>query len=633
MKSFYVIAIVLVAALSLSPFVFLPKEDTSRFDGLVVGYSTYGAKIKSIDPATCGDTSSASLQGNFYEGLYAYHFLKRPVEVIPQLAAAMPEVSEDRLTYTIRLAEGVRYSRNPCFGVDEDGRPKTRTVRAEDFVLAFKRVADFHVSSTLAWPLVGDKIVGLHDYRARTRRYKPGDFSRYNLPIEGVTAMDERTVAIRLTVPFPQLVYVLASTMFAPVPPEVIDYHLAAEDDGAGGRVSIPITDRSPEIHNREAVVGTGPYVLTEWIRGGRIVLERNREFREQLYPQEGEPDDREAGLLDDAGKQVPFVDVLYRTYVAESNPAWMMFLTRQSDVAGIPQEVFDSVINPSRELAEQWERRGVRLLKEAADPSIFWFGFNLRDPLLGKSRSLRQALSLAYDVQGQIDLLMNGRGRPAVNMAPESFEGHKEAGPSPYARFDVEAARAKLIDARRELVEAGVLLVAQPIPPLTLDIGSTAPSARRMAEYAQGQFRQIGIELKVELNDWPTLQGKVDRGQVQLFSMGWRADYPDAETFLQLYYSPNIEKGSNSTYYSNPEFDELFTKAAVMPSSPERTDVYARMLKILNEDCPVLLMSQPVYFILVNDWVYNYKPHPIGYGFARFMRIDVEARRKAGGR
>jgi len=632
MKAFYVISIGVVAALTLSPFVFLPKEDTSRFDGLVVGYSTYGAKIKSVDPATCGDTSSASLQGYFYEGLYTYHFLKRPVEVVCQLAAAMPEVSEDRLTYTIRLKEGVRYARNPCFGVDGDDRAKTRTVRAEDFVLAFKRIADFHVSATLAWSLVGDKIVGLHEYRAQTRRYKPGEFSRYDLPLEGVTAIDEHTLRVRLKVPFPQLVYVLASTMTAPVPREVIDHHLTTKADGRA-RKPIPMKDRSAEIHDREAIVGTGPYVLTQWDRGGSIVLERNDQFRKQFYPTEGEPGDREAGLLDDAGKQIPFVDVFYRTFVPEPNPAWMIFLTRQSDVAGIPREVFDQVINPSRELTEQWERRGVRLLKEAADPSIFWFGFNLRDPVLGNSRSLRQALSLAYDVQGQIDVLMNGRGKPAANMAPESFEGHKQAGPSPYARFDVEAAREKLVDARRELVEAGVLAPGEPIRPLTLDMGSTSGPARRMAEYAQGQFRRIGVELKIELNDWPTLQGKVDRGQVQLFTMGWHADYPDAESFLQNYYSPNIEKGSNSTYYSNPEFDELFAKASIMAPSPERTELYARMLRILNEDCPVLLLSQPVYFILVNDWVHNYKPHPIGYGFGRFMRIDVEARRKAGGR
>ena len=56
-------------------------------------------------------------------------------------------------------------------------------------------------------------------------------------------------------------------------------------------------------------------------------------------------------------------------------------------------------------------------------------------------------------------------------------------------------------------------------------------------------------------------------------------------------------------------------------------------MLKMLNEDCPCLLLSEPIYFVLVHPWVHNVKPHPIGYGFGKFRRIDAQARHEAGGR
>jgi len=620
-----------VAALSLSPFVLLKRQSAVGSAGQVVGYNVYGAKVRSIDPATCGDTTSAAMQGNVYESLYAYHFLKRPLEVIAQLAEAIPEVSVDGLTYTIRIRKSVQYARNACFGIGADGKCKTRTVRAEDFVLAFKRIADFHLTTHLSWAFVGEKIVGLTEYRDKTRSFHKGDFSRYDLPLKGVEALDEHTLRIHLKTPFPQLLYVLAMHVYAPIPRELIDYHLATRDDKHGGREAIALNDRSPEIHDYRAMVGTGPYVLTDWIAGNKIVFRRNEDFRPDYYPSEGAPGDEEAGLLADAGKKVPFVDVKYYTYVAEDNPTWMLFLTKQVDTSGIPRAVYDSVISPSRDLADQWQSLGIRLVK-AIDPAIYWYAFNMDDKVLGASKSLRQALCLCYNVEEHIDVLYNGRGTRAVNMIPSSFEGHDKAGPGPYARFDLEAAKAKMIEAKRELVAAGVIKPGEDIPPLTLDTWSVDESSRQMAEFAQQQFKRIGVTLKVEMNDWPTLQDKVHRKQCQLYTMGWQADYSDPENFLQLYYSPNIRRGTNNTNYSNGQFDTLYELSAGMMPSPQRTQLYVQMTRILSEDCPVLLLSEPVSFILVNGWVHNVKPHPIGNGFGKYIRIDAAARRQAGG-
>jgi len=633
MKWFYVISVGIVLLGSLSPFVLLEAEQAGRFQGKVVAYNVYGAKVKSIDPATCGDTTSASVQGNFYESLYAYHYLKRPIEVVLQLAAGMPEVSPDGLSYTIRLKKGVKYSRNPCFGVDRNGTPKTRTLRAEDFVLAFKRIGDFHLTTTLSLAFIHDRIVGLKEYRQKTRSYNKGDFSRYDKEqIKGIRAIDEHTLQIRVDRPFPQLLYVLAMHVYAPIPREVIDYHLATRPDGAGGREPIPLNERSPEIYDPQAVVGTGAYVLSEWVRGGRIVMERNGEFREEYYPSEGAPGDKAAGLLDDAGKKVPFVDVRNLTFVQEDNPAWMMFITKQRDTAGIPRDVYSTVISPSKDLIDLWHKRGIRLIKETY-PAIYWFAFNTEDRVLGSSKSLRQALCLAFDVDRYVEVIHNGRGRRAVNTIPSTFKGHAEAGPSPYARFDLDAARQKLAQAKAELIAAGVIKPGEEIPPLILDMPGRDEHYRRMGEFAQGEFQRIGLNVRIELNDWPTLQKKVHNKQCQMYAMGWHADYHDAENFLQLYYSPNIKRGTNNTNYKNPQFDRLFERAATTMNEKDRIPLYAKMVKILNEDCPVLLLSEPISFILVYEWVHNVKPHPIGYGFGKYTRIDADLRRLAGGR
>jgi ABC-type transport system substrate-binding protein len=619
MLRFFITAGGFVALLSFSPVLFLSLGGVDDFSGKTVHYSGVGAKIKSMDPATCGDTTSATVQGQIYESFYGYHYLKRPVEVIPQLAAEMPHVSEDGLTYTIRLKDGIFYARNSCFGADRDGRAATRAVRADDFVLAFKRIADFHIASPLAWSFLSGKIKGLDDYRAKTKSYLEGDFDRYKIKVEGVRAIDNLTIQLQLTAPFPQLLNVLAMHNYAPIPHEVIDYYLSRK----------PLAERNAIITEVEQAVGTGAYRLTTWEKGSRLILERNEEYRHGFYPESGESGDREAGLLADAGNRLPFIDVIYMNVIEQPTPGWLRFHSRQSDFSGVPRDVFDSVISPSRELTEEWSRQGITLGKYGS-PVIYWLVFNMEDPLLKASPSLRQAMCLSYSVEDEIQLLRNGRGKRAINILPSSFPTHGLAGPGPYFRYDPEAAREKLKQARSELAVKDLLDKDGRIPEISVDLGSR--ESRRRGEFIKQQFSEIGLNVKIKLNDWPTLQEKVHTKRCQLFTMGWHADYPDGENFLQLFYGPNIAKGTNNSNYSNPKFDALYEQAKVMPDSPERRELYAKMVRMIGEDCPLVLLSEPLSFVLKYDWVKNYKPHPFGYGNTKHLRIDTDLRRRMGG-
>ncbi|MHC4983367.1 MAG: ABC transporter substrate-binding protein [Planctomycetota bacterium] len=626
MKWFYFTSLGVVCLLALTPYVLLDPPESGQLAGKVVTYNIYSAKVKSIDPATCGDTTSAGIQGSIYEGLYCYHYLKRPLEVIPQLADGMPEISADGLTWTIKIKKGVKYARNPCFGLEADGRPRTRTVTAGDFVLGFKRIADYHMTSQLAMAFVHDTIEGVKDYRQRTRKYAKGDLSRYDKEeISGVKALDEHTLQIRLARVFPQFQYVLAINTYAPIAREIIPYYLERKR----GKEPIRMSERVPEIHDFKAAVGTGPYVMTDWVKAGRIVLERNPDFRPVFYPREGAPGDKEAGLLEDAGRRVPFIDVVHLVFVKENNTAWGMFEKMQRDSAGIPRDVYGDVISPEKALLQEWRDRGIKLIKDTY-PAVFWIAFNMEDPVVGQSKSLRQALCLAYDVESHIDILFNGRGKRATNTIPSSTKGHEKAGPSPYARFDLRLARKKLNQAKQELAAKGVIASGGDIPELTLSLPGRDEEDRRFGIFAQRQFAKLGIKLQIDLNDWPTLQKKVHNKQAQLYAMGWHADYPDAENFLQLYYSPNITRGTNNTNYANHEFDKLFEKASKELDEQKRIELYAKMTRIINEDCPVLLLSEPITYYLHYEWVKNIKLHPIGYGFRKFTRIDDEMRRRA---
>jgi oligopeptide transport system substrate-binding protein len=633
MKCFYIIALIVTIALVASPFWLLESEDTSRFEGKIVQYITYPSKINSVDSVTCGDTMSASVQGGFYEGLYNYHYLKRPIEIVPQLADGMPVVAADGLTYTVKIKKGVKYFRNPCFGTESDGRHKTRTVTAHDFVLAYKRVGDFHVNTRLSLAFVQDKILGLSKYRQKTRNYAPGDFSRYEKEdLPGVVALDDYTVQFKLSKPFPQLQYILAMQCYAPMAHEVISYHLCTQDDGKGGRETIPIKERSTEVRTPEAVVGTGAFMLTDWVRGNKVIMVRNPDFRDVYYPSEGAPGDEERGLLKDAGKKLPFIDVKHMLCVQEPNPDWMLFQEKQRDYAWIPTRVYQTVISPSNELLASWKKEGITLLKNP-QTALYWIAFNMEDKVVGKSKALRQGLYLSFDVDKYIEVVWNGRGIRGLNVIPSPLPGHKETGRGPYAHVDLSAARKKIEQAKKELVAAGVIKPGQDIPPITLDIGSRDEQAHRMAEFIMGEFRKIGVTVKTELNDWPTLQDKINNKRFQAVTLGWHADYPDAENFLQNFYSPNIDLNTNYVSYVNEEFDNLFEEANKYSNINDRVPLYAKMAQIIAEDVPVILLAEPITYTLLMPWTHNFKSHPIAYGLGKHTRIDVKARVEAGGR
>jgi ABC-type transport system substrate-binding protein len=435
---------------------------------------------------------------------------------------------------------------------------------------------------------------------------------------------------------------VLALSNYAPCPREAIDYWLT-------GQGKTPPDERSVEFTEAEMVVGTGAYILHTFRRKDQVVLVRNPDYREEYYPTAEEMIElaerrgfgeagrdwvaqlESMGLLQDAAKRVPFIDAMVFEFVGETYPAWMLFLSRRTDASGIPRETFEGIVTPEKKLTDQWRRRGI-YMRTSWVPSVYWIAFNMEDPLLGASQSLRQAMCLSYNVAMQIKVLYNDRGRPARNIVPTAFKAHRAAGPGPWYRFDVEAAKQKIAQARSELAAAGLLDEDGEIPEIKFDLGQ-GTNSKRMAEFARQQFSRIGLRIKPVHNDWPTLQQKVHNKQAQMYTMGWHADYYDSETFLQLFYSPNIAKGTNNTNYSNPAYDRLYEQIRSMPDTPRRTELYAEMINIISEDVPVLLLSEPQAFVLYYDWFQNVLRHPIGYGFSKYQRIDAEMRRKMGGR
>jgi len=557
----------------------------------MVLYSALASKVRGLDPGDIGDVTSSTVASQFFECLYQYHYLIRPYKLIPQLADGMPEISEDGLTYTIRIKKGVCFYDDECFPGG-----KGRELKTSDFAFAWKRIANIKYFSKNWW-IFDNRVVGLDEFREYTKNCKSIDDVDYARPIEGLQVPDDYTLIIKLKKPWPQIIYLLAHLPTAPIAEEAVDYY-------------------KKDIMSHP--VGTGPFKLAQWHRGSYIKMVRNPDFREQFYPAQGQPSDLEKGLLIDAGRKLPIPDKMIMTFMQEDQPRWLQFLRGKIDTSGIPKDNFNQAIDVSRNLTPEMRRKNIHL-KTFRDPSTFWIGFNMEDSVLGNNKPLRKAISYAIDKLEFIELFTNNRAERAYGFIPPLMKSYNPKIAETGQKYDPNKARKLLKDAKD--------IYGGELPLLTLAAPGTDTLSRQMGQFYQRGLKDIGLNVEVEYMDWPTFQDRVKTKSAQMFLLGWVADYPDAESFLQLFYSKNASPGTNNFNYSNPEFDKIYEKVSVMSDSPERTRLYQKAEQIVIEDCPATFMTHQVAYVLHHDWVGNYKPHAFQYGLAKYRRIDLEKR------
>ncbi len=577
-------------------------------DEMVMYYQT--SRIRGFDPAKAGDVASALSIARIYEGLLQYSYLERPYKVEPLLAEELPEVSEDGLVYTFKIRKGIYFQDDPCF---EATNGKGRELTAGDFVYSIKRIADVRAESTGFW-VYNKRIAGLNEFRDASRESKTTD---YDAPVEGLQALDKYTFQMKLTKPYPQLLWILTMHYAYAVPREAVEYY-------------------GKDFLNHP--VGTGPYRLASWRRQYRVEFERNPKWAEtgrvELYPSQGEPGDAEKGLLDDAGKPVPFVDRIIARVIDDTSTQWLKFVTGEMESSGISRDNWNAVLTQEKELSEGLRKMGVRLFSSQT-LDVYYIGFNMDDPVVGgnpkegadpervaKARKLRQALTCAFNSK-EWERFYNNRVARATGPIPPGVAGY-DSKPSPYP-FDLDKAKKLLAEAG---YPDGIDPETGKTLSLKMEVGSAASSEfRQSLELISAFMKKIGVRIELSYNNWPTFLSKMDRRQCQLYMLGWVADYPDAENFLQLFYGPNSSPGPNHSNYENPAFDELYRQIQTMPDGEERTAIYRKMADMVVEDAPWIFMHNPMSYGLYHAWVENYKPHDFPYSMGKYRKINVKTR------
>lgn len=640
-----------------------------------IRYGAFTGPPKTLDPAKSYSSDETLFIAQIYEPPLQYDYLKRPVELVPLAAAKMPTVTyyntkgqklpenvdPKKIAYSlydIEIKPGMYYQPHPALAKDEKGEYRyhhlsakdlapiyslndfkyqgTREVTADDFAYEIKRLASPALQSPI-FGLMSDYIVGFPEYgKTLQNAYKKlPDKNAFldlrNYPLEGVKVIDRYHYQIKIKGIYSQFKYWLAMPFFAPIPWEA-DYFYSQP----GMKEKNITLDWFP--------IGSGPYLLAENNPNKQMVLERNPNFHGEKYPSVGEPGDKEKGYLEDAGKPMPFVDKFIFSLDKESIPRWYKFLQGYYDKSGVSADSFDQAIrfdaNGKPIVSPELQKKGIQL-QTSISPSLFYIGFNMQDDVVGgygeKQKKLRQAIAIAVDYEEFISIFLNGRGVPAQGPIPPGIFGYEKKDFNPVVYYDDHGKikRKPLAFAKKLMVEAGYPNGIDPKTGraliLNYDAASSGnPDDQALFNWLRKQFAKLGIQLNIRATQYNTFQDKIRRGNAQIFSWGWNADYPDPENFLFLLYGPNgIVKsgGENASNYSNPKVNALFDQIKNMPNGPERQAKITELLKIVREDSPWLFGFHPIDFVLSHSWNRPSKPNPIANNLLKYERLNPKER------
>jgi ABC-type transport system substrate-binding protein len=561
----------------------------------------------SFDPAQISDLYSRTVAAGIFDAPLEFAFMARPFRLRPNTAAAMPEVSADFRSFTIRLKPGILFDDDPAFG----GRKRELT--AADYVYSIKRHYDPRWKSGNLYILESAKILGLSELRKRALDAKqPFD---YDTEVEGLRALDRYTLQIRLAEPSPRFLYNLADGSFTgALAREVVEAH--------GDKVG-------------EHPVGTGPYRLAQWKRSSRMLLQKNPNYREVLYDEQPPADDARLQAIAQQfkGRRLPIIDQVQISVIEEAQPRWLSFLNGEQDLLeGVPGEFADIAI-PNNQLAPNLAKRGIGMLRvPRADVAVTYFG--MEHPLVGGTApdkvALRRAIALAVDVPREIALVRRGQAVPAQSPVAPGAWGYDPAFRSEMSEHNLARAKA-LLDLYGYVDRDGDGWRDQPDGrPMQLEY-ATSPdqTSRQLSELWKKNMDALGLRIEFKVAKWPEQLKASRAGKLMMWGVGWSASQPDADTFLALGYGPN--KGqANHARFDLKAFNELYERQRMLPDGPERQALIDQAKKIMIAYMPYKVHVHRITTDLWHPWVLGFDRNLFVRDFWKYL--DIDAAMQAGG-
>jgi len=358
-------------------------------------------------------------------------------------------------------------------------------------------------------------------------------------------ALNDTTFQIVLTEPFPPFLGMLAMKYASVVPQEVVNKY---------GK------------EFRKFPVGTGPFQFQLWEEGIKLVLRKNKNYFEK----------------DENNERLPYLDAVSITFIIDKQVAFMEFMKGNLDfISGIEACYKDALLTKEGTLHEEYAQKIT--LQTGPYLNTEYLGFLLKEkennPLLIKE--VRQAINYGFDREKMIKYLRNNMG----------YAGTSGFVPLGMASFDPARVKGYHYNPQKalELLQKAGFPNGEGLPVIPLSVSA---SYLDLCQYIQHELNKIGIRISLEVQQAAQQRQMMRSYQLPFFRGSWICDYPDAENYLSLFYSKNLQPfGSNYTHYVNPAFDALFEKSQSITDEILRNEYYTQLDSILMEDAPVVVL------------------------------------------
>lgn len=438
-------------------------------------------------------------------------------------------ISPDGKTYTFWLRRGVQFQDSEVFGAG-----KSREVKASDFVYSFNRLLDAKTASPGGWIFRGKVL----------------EDSKGNISDTCFVAVNDSTLRIHLKEPFIPFLSILTMPYAFVVP------HEAVEKYGKDFR---------------EHPVGTGPFQFKLWDTGNVLLLHRNPSYWRH----------------DAQNRALPYLDVVQISFIADRKTEFLTFLQGKLDfLSGIREGSRDLVMNTDGTVRADF--KGHFTVQKAPYLNTEYLGFQLDSTNLTgeqaaqgralRDRRVRQALNYALNKPELTAYVLNHVGLPGTS-------GFVPAALPSFSLTKVPGYTYQPQQARQLLAAAGY----GPRRPLRLRL-STVAERKAVAEYLQKNWADVGVQVQIDINQAATQQELVDNGRAAFFSKSWLGDYPDAENYLSLFYSPNFSPGGpDKTHFKSTAYDALYNQARREQDAARRTALYQEMDRLIVAESPVV--------------------------------------------
>jgi ABC-type transport system substrate-binding protein len=560
--------------------------------------TAYPSAESKLDPQAESDEASGAFNDAIFDSLLEYDYLARPSRLRPRAAAAMPEIADNGATYIFRIKPGIFFTPDPAF------KGVRRELVAADYVYSLKRLLDPKVKSQWLF-LVEGKIKGADALMESAKSTGKFDFDK---SIEGLQVLDRYTLRIKLNEPDHRFLFILALPPSSALAREVVEFY---GDDIA----SHP--------------VGTGPYMLGAWVRGSKVTLVANPDYREDIFDSEPADDAYSQAIYKVLkGKRLPIAGKIEVFIIDEAQPRWLAFVGGEHEYLRPLPEEFAPIAMPGGRLAPNLVKKGITTTPDEI-AYVTYTSWNMNDPVVGgytpEKIALRRAITHAWPIDEQIATLDRYQSEPAQSPLAPGVIGYDPKFKSPTLGYDPPKAKA-LLDMYGYLDRDGDGWRENPDgTPLVIDHASVPTLRERQRnELWKKAMDAIGIRMTFnKVEKLPELRMQARLGKVQTFSYGWIADYPDGENFLQLFWGGSIGQ-ANYTYFDLPEFNALYVKAKSMAPSPERDRLYDRMVKLVLVYNPWMVETYKRNIVMLQPWLVGYKKHPFMHEPWRYLDIDL---------